>query len=203
MVNTDIDEPCVLAQVIDAIRIRPGDRRIGEVVAVHLQGCLARPPLAAFIHVVPKELLLFRVDGDNRLALRQCGFDRSVDVPELGVPVRMVVTFLRLPVALEAVVHGTEDLGYLLVADLASLIGEFRGKGSRALAGPAHRRLRITTERRGSTKPSIAAGGVPDRVRQGSVGHRHSAVFALHRGGRGVKFRERLGDRHPGQPAGP
>src|SRR3990172_10729687 len=112
-------------------------------MAIHEFGRLALSPLTAWVLVIPDQLLLLRVHGDDRSAPGQRPADLIIDVLELRVAVGMIRAFLRLPVPLEAVVHRAKELCNLLMADRMVLAREFRRERPRALARPAQRGLRV------------------------------------------------------------
>jgi hypothetical protein len=117
-------------------------------VALHEGGRLASAPLPALVLVVPDQLLLLRVHGDDWSAPGQRPADLIIDVLELRIAVGMIRAFLSLPVALEAVVHRTQELRDLLMTDRMVLAGEFRRERPRALARPAQGRLRVASRQR-------------------------------------------------------
>jgi hypothetical protein len=93
--------------------------------------------LAALIHIVPDQLFLFRVNRYNRLASGKGVADRAVDMLELGIPVRMLVPFFRLSVALKAIVHLAKKLSDLFVTGRTILGSQLRSQDSSTLACPA------------------------------------------------------------------
>lgn len=64
-----------------------------------------RAPFAALAGVLPDQLFLLRIHADHRPAGGQGGRDLVVYVPELAVPVRALLSFQRLGVALQAVLQ--------------------------------------------------------------------------------------------------
>src|SRR5712692_8279746 len=117
-------------------------------MALHEVGRLARSPLTALVRVIPNQLLLLRVHGDDRSARGHRPAYVIVDVLELRVAVWMIRSFFGLPVPLEAVVHLSEELRDLLMADRMVLAREFCRQRPRALAGPAQRGLRVAPRQR-------------------------------------------------------
>ena len=71
---------------------------------VYFDWLLCWKPLFAAIIIVSEQLLLLGVHGYNRHPPRQGPLHLCVDMAELRVAVGMIRTFLRLAVALEAVV---------------------------------------------------------------------------------------------------
>src|SRR5713101_8461363 len=117
-------------------------------MAIHEFGRLALAPLTTLVLVIPNQLLLLRVHGDDRSARGQRPAYVIVDVLELRVAVWMIRSFLGLPVPLQAVVHLSEELRDLLMADRMVLAREFCRQRPRALAGPAQRGLRVAPRQR-------------------------------------------------------
>jgi hypothetical protein len=74
--------------------------------------------------------------------------DGAVNVPELRVAIGMVVPFLGLAVALQAVAIFSQELADFGVADRVALGSQFRRQRAGALAGPAQGRLRVAARRR-------------------------------------------------------
>src|ERR1017187_5766089 len=64
---------------------------------------------------------------------------------KLRISVWVILTFLGLAVALQAVVLFVEQLRHFYVADRVLLPAEFFGHSPRAFADPPQRRFRITT----------------------------------------------------------
>src|SRR5712692_10504725 len=138
-----VHEAFVAGQIIHAVGIGPGGRGSRKIVALHEGGRFAPAPLPALVLVVPDQLLLLRVHGDDRSAPGHRPADLIIDVLELRVAVGMIRAFLGLPVPLEAVVHRAQELRHLLMADRMVLAREFRRERPRALARPAQGGLRV------------------------------------------------------------
>src|SRR5712692_4178529 len=143
VVGAHVHEPFVAGQIIHAVGIGPRHRGSRKIVALHEGRPLASAPLPALVLVIPDQLLLLRVHGDDRSAPGQRPADLIIDVLELRVAVGMIRAFLGLPVPLEAVVHRAQKLRHLLMADRMVLAREFRRERPRALARPAQRGLRV------------------------------------------------------------
>jgi len=67
---------------------------------------------------------------------------------ELSIPVRMIVAFLNLSIALQAVVLFVKKLGNFNITDRMIASGEFGGQSARALADPSQRRFGIASRAR-------------------------------------------------------
>ncbi len=201
VIGSHVHKTRVPGQIVNAVRISPGHRRIGKIVVLHLFSRPLATPLPPFVFKVSNQLLLLGVHRNDRLALPQRQLHLPVDVPELGVPVRMVVPFLGLPVALQAVIHLPQQLRHLFVADGVSLAGQFVRQRPGALAGPAQRRLRIAPRQRldQGLQQRGQLGIMPDQ-RMPSAARTADAFRG--QGGR-IQFLNALHDGDPGQPAGP
>src|SRR5271166_6112412 len=90
------------AQILSKCRIRHSSQS-AYFDAVALPRPTARLPLLARILVIADQFLLLGVHRDHRLAPPLQRADLAVDVLELGVAVRVVLTLQRLAVGLEAV----------------------------------------------------------------------------------------------------
>src|SRR2546426_6238745 len=144
MVRADIDKAGVAADVVNAKGIGPRHLGRGKVVPAYRRRLFGGPPLLADVGVIPDQFFLLGINRDHWMLVPQASFHGGGDVAELRVAVRMVVVaLLGLTVALEAVVEVVQQLGDLHVADRMILPGQFFRNGSRALTGPAQRRLRV------------------------------------------------------------
>jgi len=141
MVGADVDETRVASDVVDTVGVSSRDLGPGEVVTLDVQRLLGRQPLLALVFVVTEDLLLLRVDRDDRQALAQILLDLGADVPELGIPVRMIRARLGLAIALQAVVLIVQQLRHLHVTDRMVTRAQASGNHPRALADPAQRGL--------------------------------------------------------------
>src|SRR3989304_3689937 len=68
MVRSDIDEPPVSRQFVNAVGIGSRDQRVWEIVTVDLWGLASPSPFLAAIGVVSDQFLLFGVHGNDRLS---------------------------------------------------------------------------------------------------------------------------------------
>ena len=143
VVGTDVDEARVASDVVDTVGVSSRDVGAGEVVALDVQRLLGRQPLLTLVFVVAEDLLLLRVNRDDRQALAQILLDLSADVPELRIPVGMIRPLLSLAVALQAVVLIVQQLRHFHVTDRMVTCTQAAGNHPRALADPAQRGLRI------------------------------------------------------------
>jgi hypothetical protein len=85
--------------------------------------------------------MAFAFPSESAFAL--AGIPSQIDMPELRVTIRMIVTLFGLAVTLQAVPFFSQELGDFGVADLVMSSRQLRGKRAGTLAGPAQRRLRV------------------------------------------------------------
>src|ERR1700740_275850 len=106
-----------------------------------------RPPPAAMARAA-HPLLLLGIDRHHGLPLPLERLDPPVDVPELGIPVRVVLALDRLAVGLEAVAQVVEEAVDRSLADGMPSGPEPRRQSGRTLARPPQRRHRGATGHR-------------------------------------------------------
>src|SRR5258707_5396598 len=89
--SPDAHPPEVRGQLVDAIRNGVRDIRSGEekAVVLHPDRVAAGAPLPPGVRQPPEMLLLLRVHADHRLPGRLMLPGLLVDIPELGIPVRV------------------------------------------------------------------------------------------------------------------
>ena len=112
---------------------------------VHCARLFRGKPLLAGIVVIADEFFLLGIDRNHRPALPQASFHGGIDVPELRIAVRMVLSLLGLAVALQTVVQIVKDLRHFGMADRMLAPGQGLGDRPRALARPSQRRFRIAS----------------------------------------------------------
>src|SRR3989304_22269 len=142
MVGSDIDEPPVSRQFVNAVGMRSRDRRVWEIVTVDLWGLAFPEPLLSSIGKVSDQFLLLGVHGNDRLSGAHLLGHTGVDVFKLRIAIRMLLAFNRLAITLEAVAHPMQQNPHQSAACGIPELGQFPRQPSRALAGPAQRRLR-------------------------------------------------------------
>src|ERR1700761_2156152 len=111
VIDADADATDVGADVIDAVRDRFAEFFVDEVVHVDLVGTTFWTIVATRVLVGADEFLFLVVDRDHRVASGLKGFDLSVDVLELSVPVDMMAAFQAFAIDLTAVAEAIEPLG--------------------------------------------------------------------------------------------
>lgn len=143
MISTDVDKSDIARKVENAIRIGPRYVWSRKVVTFHHLRLFGRKPLLANVVVVANQLFLLGVDRNDRKALRQVSLHGPVDVPKLSIPIGMVVSFLRLAIALKTVLQIVKKLRHFGMADMVPLPVQFLRDRPRTLADPSQRRFRI------------------------------------------------------------
>lgn len=184
---------------MDAVPIGAGDIGAGEVVAVDLARRPCLPPLAAMVLIITNYFLLLSVHGNDGVSRPQRAFDRSVDMPELRVPIPMIPSFFGLPVALQTIARIARELSDLGMADPMAPGRQLRRQRPRALASPAQRGLGITA-RQGLNQ------AVQGERQSGVVGRQFTTSAARPanpaRGKwRALQFMNAFGERDAGQAA--
>ena len=148
MVHPHTDPAQVSTEIVHAIGDGLALGGIQEVMNLHLLRVPLGAPRSPAILEPPHQFLLLGVHRDRRLAALQLGRDRLVDVLELRIPIGMTGPLQRLAVGLQAVFQVMQQSRHQRVADLIALRVQFLGQATRALAGPAQRRLRIPSRHR-------------------------------------------------------
>ena len=119
-------------------------------------------------------------------------------MPELRVAVRMIVAFLGLAIALQAIILFVKELGHFDITDRMVLLSQLRRERPRALTDPSQRRLRITA--RATVNQALQCMqqtliGFRDRLAPRSRTPDAPFRKACPR----LKFADSLGNRFPGQ----
>src|SRR5207249_8143235 len=111
MVGSHIHKSGVAPDIVDAVWKRAGNVLSGKIVTLNMGRFSARSPLPAGVVVVADQFLLLGVDRDHRDAQSQASLDLEIDVPELRITVRVIVSLLglALAVALQTVVQIMKD----------------------------------------------------------------------------------------------
>src|SRR5262249_12561649 len=105
-------------------------------------------PFPSAVLEVPDEFFLLGVDRNHRLTALLKGTPQGMDIFERFISIRMGIAFSRLAIALPAVARLVQQTAHGRVATSVSLVGQFTRQGSRALARPSQRRLRVTARHR-------------------------------------------------------
>ena len=156
MIDADADPRFVASSVVNAVRDDFAEILVDEVVNAHGLRLARTLPFVPAVFEIAHQFLLFRVDGHDGLASLDEVFRGAIDVLELLVAVRRLLSFSRLAHDLkteaEIVQQPSDDRRAHLVAHRLKLGGELVF----ALARPAQRRLGIASRRRVYERVEIA-----------------------------------------------
>jgi hypothetical protein len=143
VVGADVDPPGVRGQVVDPVGHRFADRGTGEIMGVDLHRGTLGLPFAAGIFEWPDQLLLFGVDTDDRLPVGLISLDLVVDIPELGIAIRVLLAFKGFDVGLQTEPLLAQQIGDHVGSDLVAPTGQCGGKVASRARRPPQRRHRI------------------------------------------------------------
>lgn len=141
MVCASTHPSLVSADIVDPVGVGPSEFFVDEVVNFDLHGLAAGEPLLSGVLVRTHQLLLLCVHRNHGLIGRQGFGHRGVDVLELSVAIRALITLDDLGVGLQAVVLILEELTHYNVTHRMAARLEFIGQRAQALASPAQWRL--------------------------------------------------------------
>ena len=165
MVGADVHPAGVGGQVVDPVRDRLAQAVLGEVVRRGLARAGPGPPFAAGVLELPDQLLLLGVHADHRVAGVLVGPGLLVDVPELRVPVRVLLALDGLGVALQAEPLLVQQVTDRVRADLVALAGQLGRQRPGRLDRPPQRRhriaplIRLDQRQQRREQPRIQVGG--------------------------------------------
>src|SRR5262249_39459586 len=145
MIRSHIHPTRVLRRVIHPIwsdLAQLGNLKIMDADSLRLS---LRPQLPSLSFEIPYQLLLFRIDRNDRLIGGLKCLDLLVNMLKLGIAVWMRAPLERLPVGLQAIVQLMEQCCYHPVAGLMSHPLQFVGKLAHTLGCPAQWRFRIAS----------------------------------------------------------
>jgi hypothetical protein len=100
MVDAEIDPAGIGGEVVDAIGDGTAEFLDQEVVHPDLLGIACRAIFATSVLEIANQFLLFRIDRDDRLAVRQKTASLFVDVFKLSIPIHMLASFVGFSVGL-------------------------------------------------------------------------------------------------------
>jgi len=138
----------IQAQVEHPVRNDLAELLINEVVDLDLFGLALGLPLPPAILERGDELLLLGIHGDHRLAALVKAIERTVDILEQRIAIRMRTPFLGLTVALQAIPAMLERRPDRPGAVRMPIARQRLHRIHRALAGPAQRRHWIASRAR-------------------------------------------------------
>ncbi len=164
MRDPDTDPPFVCCQIIDAIGNHFPELRISEIMEVHLFGLSFRSPLLPWILEMPNQFFLFGIYRDHWLMASLKGLDGFVDVPKLGVSIRMSRTLSCFPIRLETVSLFVEEDTDGPLTHAVPLAGQLLRQVGGTLARPPKWRFRITA---GGGFDEVIQGGQQGAIRFG------------------------------------
>src|SRR5260370_27868837 len=117
-------------------------------MSTQITGPPRRPSVGPAVLESPHQFLLLRVHRDDRLTALLKTLDHCVDMLKLRIAVGMILSLLRLAVALQTIAGSVEQPPHGARADGMPLFGQRRRQLGCALCGPAQRRLRIAPRHR-------------------------------------------------------
>ena len=88
---------------------------------------------------IANKLLLLRIDRDRRLAGRDRGLHRRIDVSELGITIGVIAPLSRLAVGLTTVVLLPQQVCHHALARFEALRGQCLDEVTQTAAHPAQR----------------------------------------------------------------
>jgi hypothetical protein len=143
VIDADTHPAFVARQVVDAIRDSFPTLGNQKIVDPYRFGAAPRAPLAPRILEIANQLLLLRVDGDRRAMLALKALDLVVQVPKLGIAVRMLGPLTRLAICLQAVPGLVQQVLHEAVAHLVAHGLQLGRQMAHALRRPTQRRVGI------------------------------------------------------------
>ena len=130
--------------VVHPVRHRLAQVLVSEVVHIHRARRPRGLPLRPAIGEVADQFLLLRVHRDDRVARRLERRHLRVDVPELCIPVRVLLSLDGLGVALQAVAGLLQQPGHRHRGHRVPARGQLTCQMRRGLGRPPQRRLRVS-----------------------------------------------------------
>src|SRR5271165_5331767 len=137
MIDPHADPSGVGCQIVYPVRRSAPQFRYQEIVHANLFRIPLRAPLPPSILEIPQQFLLLGVNRYHRLAGGDVAPDFAIDVLELRIAVRVRVSFLGLPVGLQAVIQFMQQLRDHRIAHPMSHLVEILGQLADAVACPA------------------------------------------------------------------
>ena len=143
VVGSHVHPPGVRGQVVDPVRDHHARLLPGEAVVADLDRVPGGPPLPARPGEQPHLLPLLGIDADHRLPRSHVLAGLRGDIPELGVPVRVLLPLDRLGVALQAEPFLPQQVPDRVRAGPVALPGQLGGQAAGGLDRPPQRRSRV------------------------------------------------------------
>lgn len=134
---------------------------LGKIIRLDFDWVSFAAPSSSRILVFSDDFLLLRVDRESRLTGSLLTLDAPRNMFKLSVPIRMLFSYNRLAVRLQAVTRILQQSSYGRMTYGVSKFFQSLGEFPRALARPFQRRLRITAGGRfQKTFPSVQQPGI-------------------------------------------
>jgi len=147
VIDPNADPAFIGSQVIDAVRDRVTRLRVFKIVNAHVDRVAFGSPTTPFLLEIPNQFSLFRIDRDDWLPTFLKGPNLFIDVLKLGIAIRVVGSFSRLPIGLQAIVHLMQKLSHGLMADGMPLVVQFLSQLAATFRRPFQGRLGVATGR--------------------------------------------------------
>src|ERR1017187_872918 len=143
MIDSHADPSGVACQIIYSVRRRAPQFRYHEIVHPNLFRIPLWSPLPSSVLELSQQFLLLGVNRYHRLAEGDVAPNFVINVLELSIAVRVGVSFLGLPVGLQAVIQLMQQLRNHWIAHPMPHPVEILGQFADAVAGPAQAGLRV------------------------------------------------------------
>ena len=143
MVKAHIDKALILDEVIYAIRHGFAIGQPQVVVDVDRALCSFGLPFPPVVLEVSKQFLLLAIHGDDRITGRFKLLALLLDVPKLGITVRMATALNAFLVRPQREAHGVQPLADGRLTQLMSLLLQGFLEPGHTFGGPSHQAHRI------------------------------------------------------------
>src|SRR3990172_7676844 len=147
VINADTHPALVFGQIVHAIGNGLAPIFVNEIVDQDFYRLTLRLPLTTANAEFTDQFLLLGVHRNGRLASFLKVLDGRRDVLKLLIAIRMIRTFFRFAIALQAVARSGQQPPHRARTDRMSLRGQFARQMRGALTGPAQGRRWVTTRR--------------------------------------------------------
>ena len=185
MVDADAHPSRVVRQIVNTVRKSLPKHLVGKIMHVDGFGLSLTLPLLAIILIFSNKFLLFRVNRHDRLTQFLKSLHTPVDIPELRVPVRVLIALERFAVGLQTVARIVEHPVHRALADLMAgrpkLLRQMRGTAACPAQWTGRVAARTDLPLKSGQKPCAVSGFLPPpglRNRSGSSsGNRSSSLI--------------------------
>src|SRR5258708_36119484 len=135
----------VMLQIIHPVRYGFALFRVGKVMHAHFgRSSFGLPSLPGILQI-SQGFLLLGIHRNRRLPSPSLRLNTPIDVPKLGVSIRMALALARLAVRLQTITGLLQQLPHRGRANRMPLRGQLARQTPRTFAGPPQRRLGIAT----------------------------------------------------------